>query len=165
MAKDQSFDVVSQVDLQEVDNAIQQTSREVSQRYDLKDTGSSVGLDKHDKTVTIAAPSEFTAKQILDVLQSKLVRREVDLKALRWGPVQPAAGGTVRLVGPVVSGIDADIAKRLTKDIRDEKFKVKTQIEGDKVRVFSPSRDELQAVIAYLKQQDYGIPLQYINYR
>jgi hypothetical protein len=165
MAKDQSFDVVSQVDMQEVDNAVQQAAKELVQRYDLKDTGSSVHLDRAASTVTLAAPSDFVLRQVRDVLDTKLVRRSIDLKALDWGKVESASGGTVRTVARIVNGIDAEIARRINKEIRDEKFKVKVQIEGDKVRVFSPSRDELQNVIAFLKEKDYGIPLQFANYR
>lgn len=165
MAKEQSFDVVSQVDMQEVDNAVQQASKELKQRYDLKDSGSTITLDKASAAVTVAAPSDFVAKQVVDVLGTKLVRRGVDLKALQWGTPESASGGTVRLTGAIVNGIEPDLARRINKAIRDEKFKVKVQIEGDKLRVFSPKRDELQEVIAFLKEQDYGIPLQYTNYR
>lgn len=165
MAKEQSFDVVSQVDMQEVDNAVQQASKELKQRYDLKDSGSTITLDKASAAVTVTAPSDFVAKQVVDVLGTKLVRRGVDLKALQWGTPESASGGTVRLTGAIVNGIEPDLARRINKAIRDEKFKVKVQIEGDKLRVFSPKRDELQEVIAFLKEQDYGIPLQYTNYR
>ena len=165
MAKDQSFDVVSQVDLQEVDNAVQQTVKELTQRYDLKDTGSKVTLDKHAATITLTAPSDFVAKQVVDVLATKLIRREIDIKAVHWGKAETASGGTVRQVGAIVNGIEMELARRINKDIRDQKYKVKVQIEGDQLRVFSASRDELQKVIAFLKDQDYGIPLQYTNYR
>lgn len=165
MAKEQSFDVVSQVDMQEIDNAVHQTAKELLQRYDLKNSGASVHFDRAASTLVAAAPSEFVLGQVKDVLASKLVRRGVDLKALAWGKTEPAAGGSVRSVARIVNGIDAEIARRINKEIRDEKFKVKVQIEGDKVRVFSPSRDELQAVIAFLKSRDYGIPLQFVNYR
>jgi len=165
MAKEQSFDVVSQVDMQEVDNAIQQAAKEIVQRYDLKDTKSSVELDKHEATITVKAPSDFVAKQVEDIVGSKLFKRGIDLKAVQWGKVEVASGGTVRQVGTIVNGIEADLARRINKEIRDGKHKVKVQIEGDKLRVFSASRDELQAVITFLKGEDYGIPLQFINYR
>lgn len=165
MAKDQSFDVVSNVDMQEADNAVQQTVKEIAQRYDLKDTGSTVALDKHDGTITVHAPSDFVLRQIVDVLSTKLVRRGIDLAAVQWGKTEPAAGSTVRSAATIVNGIDAEIARRINKDIRDTKHKVKVQIEGEKLRVFSPVRDELQAVIAFLKAADYGIPLQFTNYR
>lgn len=165
MAKDNSFDVVSEVDMQEVDNAFQQTVKELVQRYDLKDSGATIEFDKHGKTLTIVAPSDFVAKQVIDVMNTKLVRRDIDLKALHWSAPQAASGGTVRLIGSIVSGIEQEIARKINKDIKDEKYKVKVQIEGDKLRISSSSRDELQGVIAFLKQQEYGIPLQYTNYR
>lgn len=165
MAKDQSFDVVSQVDLQEVDNAIQQSMKEISQRYDLKDTGSTITFDRSASTVSLSAPSDFVLGQVKDIVSSKLVRRSIDLKAVSWGKPETGSGGSERVVGTIVNGIDAEIARRINKEVRDEKFKVKVQIEGDKLRVFSASRDELQAVINFIKEHDYGIPLQFTNYR
>jgi hypothetical protein len=165
MAKDQSFDVVSQVDMQEVDNAVQQATKEIAQRYDLKDTKSTIALDRAASAITLSAPSDFVLTQVKDVLVTKLVRRTIDIKAVGWGKVESASGGSVRTVGQVVNGIDAEIARKINKDVRDQKLKVKVQIEGDKVRVSSASRDELQAVIAFLKAEDYGIPLQFTNYR
>jgi uncharacterized protein YajQ (UPF0234 family) len=165
MAKDSSFDVVSEVDLQEVDNAYQQSTKELVQRYDLKDSGAKLDFSKGEKTFTLSAPSDFVAKQVIDVLNGKLVKRHVDLKAISWSAPQAATGGTVRLSGTIVMGIEADLARKINKDIRDEKFKVKVQIEGDKLRVTAASRDELQNVIAFLRDKDYGIPLQYTNYR
>ncbi len=165
MAKDSSFDVVSQVDMQEVDNAYQQAVKELVQRYDLKDSGSKIDFDKHAGTLTVHAPSDFIANQVIDVLNTKLIRRHIDIKAIQWGNHEAASGGTVRILGKIVSGIEMDLCRKINKDIRDQKYKVKVQIEGDQVRVFSASRDELQQVIAFLKEQDYGIPLQYTNYR
>ncbi len=165
MAKEASFDVVSTVDLQEVDNAYQQTAREMTQRYDLKGSGAKIDFSRGDATFTITAPSEFVANQVIDVLGTKLIRRHVDLQAIRWNDPIPAAGSTVRVVGTVVQGIDQDTAKRIAKDIRGLKLKCKPMVEGDKLRVSSASRDVLQQVIAFLKEQDYGQPLQYVNYR
>lgn len=165
MAKDSSFDVVSEVDLQEVDNAYQQTSKELVQRYDLKDTGAHLEFSKGDKAFTLTAPSDFIARQVIDVLNTKLVRRQIDLKAVSWGAPQAASGGSVRLVGTIVMGIEQEISRKINKDVKDRKFKVKVQIEGDKLRVSAPVRDELQAVIGFLREQDYGIPLQFTNYR
>lgn len=165
MAKEASFDVVSQVDLQEVDNAYQQTAREMTQRYDLKGSGATIDFSKKDATFTIAAPSEFVASQVRDVLGTKLVRRGIDLKAVKWADPVPAAGMSVRQCGTVVQGIDQDTAKKIAKDIRDLKLKCKPTVEGDKLRVSSASRDVLQQVIAFLKDKDYGQPLQYVNYR
>ena len=165
MAKDQSFDIVSQVDMQEIDNAVQQAAKELVQRYDLKDTGSTISHDKAAGTIQIAAPSDFVAKQVRDVLETKLVRRDIDLKALDWKAPEAATGGSVRVTASIVNGIETDLAKRINKEIRDEKFKVKVQIEGDKLRVSGPKRDELQEVIAFVKSKDYGVPLQFTNYR
>ena len=165
MAKDSSFDVVSEVDMQEVDNAVQQASSEVVTRYDLKDTGSTITLDKTDATVVVSAPSDFVGKQVVDILGTKLIRRKIDLKALTWGKPEDAAGSTVRITGQIVNGIPMDTAKKINKDIKDRKMKVKVQIEGEKLRVSSGKRDLLQEVIAFIKEQDYGIPLQYVNYR
>ena len=161
MAKESSFDVVSTVDMQEVDNAFQQAKKELSQRYDLKDSGAEIALDKAGKSMTVSAPSEFVARQVIDVVGSKLVRRGIDLAAVRWGEAQPAAGQSVRQT----ASIDKDVAGRINKDIKGTKLKVKVQIEGDKLRVSSASRDTLQEVIAFLKGRDYGQPLQYVNYR
>lgn len=165
MAKESSFDIVSTVDMQEVDNAFQQTKKEISQRYDLKDSGSTISLDKGAKTITISAPSDFVANQIIDVLGTKLIRRSIELTALKWGNPVAASGGTVKRTGTIINGIDKDTASRIAKDIRDLKLKCKASIEGDKLRVSSASRDTLQEVIAFLKSQDYGQPLQYVNYR
>jgi len=165
MAKEQSFDIVSQVDMQEVDNAVQQSAKELLQRYDLKDTGSSLSLDKSKGMITLLAPSDFIAGQVRDILSSKLVKRSIDLQSLAWSAPQAASGGAVRVTATIVNGIEADIARRINKEIREQKFKVKVQIEGDKVRVFGPKRDELQEVIAFLKSNDYSIPLQFTNYR
>jgi len=165
MAKDSSFDVVSQVDLQEVDNAYQQAAKELKQRYDLKDSGSTLEFDKAGSSFTLVAPSDFIATQVRDVLISKLVRREVDPKAIDWSGPVAASGSMVRYTGTVISGIDEDLIKRINKDLKAQKFKAKNVIEGDKIRVSSASRDELQDVIAFLKEADYDIPLQFINYR
>ncbi|MCI1665393.1 MAG: YajQ family cyclic di-GMP-binding protein [Atopobiaceae bacterium] len=165
MAKDSSFDVVSEVDMQEVDNAFQQANKELTQRYDLKGSGASITLSKADGTLTVSAPSDFVGNQVIDVLNGKLAKRGVDLKAVSWDAPVAATGSSVRVSGHVVQGIDQDTAKRIAKDIRDQKLKVKTTVEADKLRVTSASRDALQQVIAFLRDQDYGQPLQYVNYR
>ncbi|MDA3937505.1 MAG: YajQ family cyclic di-GMP-binding protein [Actinomycetota bacterium] len=165
MAKDSSFDIVSQVDMQEVDNAVGQVAKEIVQRYDLKDTGSTVTLDKAASTITVTAPADFIVQQISDVMGTKLIKRGIDLKAITWGKSESATGGTVRVVGTIVSGIDQEISKRINKDIKDKKFKAKVTIEGDKLRVSSPKRDVLQEIIALVKENDYDIPLQFENYR
>lgn len=165
MAKECSFDVVSTVDMQEVDNAYQQARKEISQRYDLKDSGAEITLDKAGQTITVAAPADFVAKQVIDVIGSKLIKRGIDLSAVKWGDPQAATGQSVRRVASIVNGIDKETAGKINKDIKAIKLKCKVQIEGDHLRVSSASRDTLQEVIAYLKGQDYGQPLQYTNYR
>ena len=165
MAKESSFDVVSTVDMQEVDNAFQQARKELAQRYDLKDSGAEISLDKNAGTITVTAPADFVAGQVIDVIGSKLIKRGIELTAVQWGPSQPASGDGVRRVATVVNGIDKDTASKINKDIKAQKLKCKVTIESDKLRVSSPSRDTLQEVIAFLKGQDYGQPLQYVNYR
>ena len=165
MAKESSFDVVSTIDMQEVDNAFQQAKKELSQRYDLKGSGAEISLDKQKRTMTIKAPSDFVASQVVDIIGSKLVRRGIELNAVKWGDSQPAAGQSVIKNATIVEGIDRDTAGAINKDIKAMKLKVKVQIEGDHLRVSSSSRDTLQEVIAFLKGQDYGQPLQYVNYR
>lgn len=165
MAKESSFDVVSTVDMQEVDNAYMQAKKELKQRYDLKDTDSDIALDKTKRTLTVSAPSDFVAKQVIDILTSKLIKRGIDLGALLWGKVEAASGGNVRQTATIVEGIDRDTAGKINKDIKAQKFKAKVQIEGDKLRVSSASIDTLQEVIAFLKGNDYGQPLQFVNYR
>lgn len=165
MAKENSFDIVSQVDLQEFDNAYQQSCKELVQRYDLKDSGATLEFSKSDKQVVVLAPSDFVARQVIDVLNTKLVRRKVELNAVKWANPVAASGSFVRIVGSIQEGIDQDCAKKISKDIRDTKVKVKVTTEGDKLRVSSASRDALQEVIQFLKDKDYGQPLQYVNYR
>lgn len=165
MAKDSSFDVVSEVNMQEVDNAFRQAARELSQRYDLKDSGATIELSKSDKLFTLHAPADFVARQVIDILSSKLIKRGVDVKTVSWDDPQAASGGTVRLIGRIVEGIDQATAKKINKDIKDQKLKVKVTIEADKLRVSSASKDALQQVIAFLREQDYGQPLQFTNYR
>lgn len=165
MAKDSSFDVVSEVNMQEVDNAFQQCAREITQRYDLKDSGATIELSKGDKLLTITAPADFVARQITDVLNSKLIKRGIDLKSISWDSPQAASGGSVRVLGHIVEGIDQPTAKKINKDIKDRKLKVKVVIDADKLRVASASKDALQEVIAFLRDQDYGQPLQFTNYR
>ena len=165
MAKESRFDVVSVVDMQEVDNAYQQAARELTQRYDLKGTGATLELSKKDGVLKVEAPSEFVASQVRDVLATKLTRRGIDLTAVRWSDPQAASGMTVRQTGTIVQGIDQDTAKKIAKDVRDLKVKAKATVEGDKLRVSSASKDVLQSVISALRERDYGQPLQFVNYR
>ena len=151
--------------MQEVDNAYRQTDREIAQRYDLKDSGATIELSKPERLLTLNAPADFVARQIIDVMNSKLIKRGVDMKSLKWDEPQAASGGTVRVLGHIVEGIDKELAKRINRDIKDTKAKVKSSIDGDKLRVSSPSKDALQQVISFLRSQDYGQPLQFTNYR
>ncbi len=165
MAKENSFDVVSEVDMQEIENAYNNARKALTQRYDLKDSGSSIEFDKNAGTLTVQAPSEFVSGQVIDIINTHLVKRKVELSSVNWGNPVNASGGTVRRVGTIIQGIDMDTLKKMSKDIRGEKFKVKAQIEGNKLRVSGAKRDILQEVIAFLRDKDYGLPLQFTNYR
>lgn len=165
MAKDSSFDCVSQVEVAECDNAVQQAKKELAQRYDLKGTDSEISFDKNKLEVTIDAPSDFVAGQIKDILNSKLVKRNIDLAAIKYNSPRAIGGGKSRIVATFVNGLDKEMASKINKDIKAQKFKVKTQIESDKIRVTSSSIDTLQEVIAFLKGQNYDVPLQFVNYR
>jgi cyclic-di-GMP-binding protein len=167
MAKDASFDVVSEVDLQEVRNAVDQASREISQRFDFKGTGSSVELGKDgDKTtITIKSNTEQKVKDVGKVLEEKLIKRKIATKALQKGNIEPAAGGTARQSIALNEGISTDKGREIVKYIKDKKHKAQVAIQGDQVRVSSKSRDILQDIIAELKEHDFGIPLQFVNYR
>ena len=166
MAADSSFDVVSKVDRQEVDNALNQAAKEISQRYDFKGVGASVAWSG-EKTIVMSANTAERVKAILDVLETKLIRRGVSLKALDLGDGEPTASGKeYRLAGTIKEGLSQEIAKKLTKLLRDEAPKsVKAQIQGDELRVSSKSRDDLQAAIALLKGADVDAALQFTNYR
>ena len=167
MAKDSSFDVVSEVDLQEVRNAVDQAAREISQRFDFKDTGSRVelGEDGGKATITIRSNTEQKVKDSLKVLEEKFVKRKISLKALQHGNIEPAAGGTSRQAITINQGISTEKAREIVKTIKDMKIKGQAAIQGDQVRVSAKSRDTLQDVIAALKEKDFGIPLQFVNYR
>ncbi len=165
MAKECSFDIVSQVDMQDVDNAYQQAAKELKQRYDLKDADVDMMLDKQKHEITLVAPSDFVCSQVMDILSSKFVKRGIDLGAVRWSDPQSVSGGKVKREASIVSGIDKDTLGKINKDLKGLKMKIKTQVEGDKIRVSSQSRDTLQDVIAHLKAADFGQPLQYVNYR
>jgi uncharacterized protein YajQ (UPF0234 family) len=163
MAQDFSFDVVSKVDVQELKNAVDQTLREVGTRFDFKNSVSNVTLE--DSALKLVSDDEYRLKALIEVLEGKLVRRGVSLKALEWGKVEPAARGTVRQEVKVRQGIDADKARQISKLIRDSKLKVQAQIQGDQLRVSSKAKDQLQAAIQLLKSEDLGIDLQFVNYR
>ncbi len=158
-----SFDIVSQVDMQEVRNAVDQTLKEIGQRFDFKGSKTSVQLEKTE--ITVVSDDEYKLRSVLDILQSKMVKRGISLKSLVYGKVEEALGGTARQKITLQSGIPAEKAKEITKAIRDGKFKVQAQIQGDQIRVQSKSKDDLQSTIGFLKGKDFGIPLQFTNYR
>lgn len=167
MAKDSSFDVVSQVDMQEVRNAVDQARREISQRFDFKGTGSSIELAKEGagEAVVVRSNTEQKVKDVVKVLEEKLVKRKVPLKALQPQEVQPAAGGTARQVLTLNQGISTDKARVIVKLVKDRKLKAQAAIQGDQVRISSRSKDTLQEVMQVLREEDLGIPLQFTNYR
>lgn len=158
-----SFDVVSRVDPQEVDNAVNQTRKEIAQRYDFKGTKTEIRLEEN--ALHIVSDDDFKVKAVVDVLQSKLVRRGVSLKALVYGKIEPAAGGLAKQTITVQQGIETEKARHIVKLIKDSKLKVQSQIQGDEVRVSGKKRDDLQAAIQLLKAQDLDLPLQFTNFR
>ena len=163
MASASSFDIVSDFDMQELKNALDQTEREIGTRYDLKDTKTEI--ESTDTQLTITTNSEYTLSQVRDLLESKFVRRGLSLKILDYQTEEPASGARVRQVVKLRKGIPDELAKKITKQIRDDFKKVTPQIQGNAVRVQAKSRDDLQAVIASLKDADYPVALQFINYR
>jgi len=161
-----SFDVVSQVDEQEVRNALDQARREISQRFDFKGTSTEIEQEGTPiKTITIRANSEGRVTAAVDVLKEKMVRRNVPLKALQEGKILPAAGGTYKETIEIVQGISEEKARTINKFVKGRALKVQTQIQGDQLRVLSKSKDDLQLAIKSLKEEDFGIALQFINYR
>jgi uncharacterized protein YajQ (UPF0234 family) len=165
MADLSSFDVVSRVDMQEVKNALDQTMKEVRQRFDFKGSKTDLTLKEKESELVVVSDDEYKLKAVLEILKGKCVKRGVSLRALTYGSLEEALGGTVRQVITIQSGLADDKAKAIVKEIRDAKLKAQAQIQGDQVRVQSKSKDELQAVIAFLKQKDFGIDLQFLNYR
>ena len=166
MAKDCSFDVVSEFDRQELVNAIDQTKRDIQSRFDLKDSNSSVDLDA-DKTITITTNDNMKLKNIVDILQSKMVKRNLSIKILDPLPVENALGGSVRQVFNLKKGLNQEIKKKIVSEIKNSKLKVQASIQGDQVRVSGKSKDDLQDVIKLLREKEdvFNIPLQFVNYR
>jgi cyclic-di-GMP-binding protein len=160
---DNSFDVVSKVDVQEVSNAIQQALKEIHTRFDLKDSKSNIELEKD--AIVLHSADEYKLKAVNDILQQKLVRRGVSLKALTYGPVEPAAGGTSKRRATLQQGIAIEKAREIVKLVKDAKKKAQASIQGDLVRISGKDRDSLQEIIALLRQHDFGIDLQFTNYR
>lgn len=164
MAQENSFDIVSKVDLQEVSNAIQNALKEVHTRFDLKDSKSEIALEGKE-AIVMSSADEYKLKAVNDILQGKLVKRGVPLKALTYGPVEPAAGSRARQKVTMQQGIPTEKAKEIVKLIKDSKKKVQASIQADTVRVSGKDRDTLQEIIALLKGHDFGIDMQFTNYR
>jgi len=164
MASDNSFDVVSKIDLQEVSNAIQQAGKEIHTRFDLKDSKSEIAMEGKD-AIVLSSADEYKLKAVTDVLQTKLVKRQVPLKGLQYEAIEPAAGSTVRQRIKLQQGIPIEKAREIVKLIKDSKLKVQASIQGDTVRVSGKDRDTLQQVIALLRNKDFGIDMQFTNYR
>src|SRR5215467_14100263 len=165
MAQEFSFDVVSKVNLQEVSNAVQQASKEIATRFDFRGSVSKIEWDEKALTLTLTSDDAGKLKSVVDILESKLVKRSVVLKALEFGTIEPAAGGSVRQAVQVQQGIPSEKAKAIVRTIKDRKLKVQAAIQSDQVRVSARSKDDLQATIALLKGEDFGLPLQFTNYR
>ena len=160
-----SFDIVSKVDMQEVKNGIDQAMKEISQRFDFKGSKSSITLEEKESQIVLLSDDEFRLSGVVDILKTRMIKRGVSLKALDFGKIEEALGGTVRQKVHLQQGISTEKAKEIGKAVRDAKYKVQTQVQGDQLRVMSKSRDELQAVMAFLKEKDFGLDMQFSNYR
>ena len=165
MADAFSFDIVSEVNLQETDNAINQARKEIAQRYDFKGSKSTIELDLKEKKVAVVSDDDFKLKAVVDILQNKMIKRGVPLKALDYGLVEPAAGGTVRQVIGLRVGIDKENAKLIVKMIKDTKLKVQAQIMDDQVRVSGKVKDDLQSVMKLVREAELKFAVQFTNYR
>jgi cyclic-di-GMP-binding protein len=162
---DNSFDVISKIELPEVLNAIQQAQKEIHQRYDLKDSHSDIELKEKENKILLASKDEFKLKAVIDILEGKLVKRKVPLKGLSYGEIIPSAGSTVRQEITLQQGIPTEKAREIVRTIKDSKLKVQASIQGDFVRVSGRDRDVLQNVIKLLRESDFGIDMQFTNYR
>lgn len=163
MAQDCSFDIVSKTDMQEVANAIQQAQKELAQRFDFKGSKSSIELTPEE--IVLISDDEGKLRSVKDIVEGKLVKRKVSLKALDYATVEPSSGGTVRQRARIVQGIETEKAKTIVRTLKDAKLKVQASIQSDQVRVTGRNKDELQKAIALVREQDFGIPLQFTNYR
>lgn len=165
MAKSFSFDVVSEVDMQEVDNAVNQATKEILQRYDLKDSQTEMDLDKKEKSITITTKDDFALRSCVDILQTKFIKRQISLKVMKMGTVEPTSKGHVRQKIELQSGISKDNGKLITKLVKDSKLKVNAQIMDEQVRVQGSDKDALQQIIQMIKQADFDFPVQFTNYK
>jgi uncharacterized protein YajQ (UPF0234 family) len=162
---DNTFDVVSKIEMPEVINAVQQASKEVQTRFDLKDSKSSIEVKEKDNKILLASSDEFKLKAVIEILQSKLVKRKVPLKGLTFGEIIPSAGSTVKQEITLQQGIAIEKAREIVKKVKDSKLKVQASIQGDFVRIAGKDRDTLQQAIHLLRETDFGIDMQFINYR
>jgi uncharacterized protein YajQ (UPF0234 family) len=160
-----SFDVVSRVDLQEVLNAIQQAMKEITQRFDFRGSKSNLELDQGNSLITITSDDEYKLKSVIDILENKLIKRKVPVKAISYGKVEDAAGSTVRQVATLQQGIPTEKSKEIVKILKHSKLKVQSEIQKDQLRIRAKKKDDLQAVIALLKEKDLGIHIEFVNYR
>jgi hypothetical protein len=165
MAQQNSFDIVSEINFQEVDNALNQARKEIVQRYDFKDTNTTVDFNQKEKRITLTTSDDFHLKSAVDILQSKLVKRGVPLKSLKYGTPEQAAGGSIRQTIDLQVGIDKENAKEVVKLIKDSKIRVQAQIMDDQIRVSGKNKDDLQAVIKLLRERDFPFSMQFVNYR
>ena len=165
MADTSSFDIVSEVNMQEVDNAINQARKEIGQRYDFKGSKSSIELNQKEKSLTLISDDDFKLKSVIDILQNKLIKRGVPIKALDYGTVEPAANTTVRQIINLRVGIDKENAKLLVKMIKDTKLRVQAQIMEDQVRVSGKNKDDLQSIIKLVREAELKFAVQFANYR
>jgi cyclic-di-GMP-binding protein len=166
MAANPSFDVSTGADLQEVDNAVNQAVKEIGQRYDFKGTHCTIEFDRDKATIKLAADDDYRLKALVDVLQTKMIKRGVPVKNLKFAELEQGSGSSVRQTIDLKQGIDQDTAKKIVKGIKDRGFKkVQASIQGEEIRITSPSKDELQEVMTYLRGQDFGLELKFGNYR
>ncbi|MDX9923627.1 MAG: YajQ family cyclic di-GMP-binding protein [Ignavibacteriaceae bacterium] len=165
MASNHSFDIVSEIDFQEVDNAINQATKEIHQRYDLKDSLTEIDVNKKDKLLTINTKDDYSRKQSIDIIQSKFIKRGISIKALKYEEPEPAANGRIKQKILLQSGISKDNAKLITKLIKDSKLKVNAQIQDEQVRVQATKIDDLQEVMKLVKEADYDFPAQFTNFK
>ena len=165
MANQFSFDIVSEVDLQEVDNAINQALKEILQRYDFKGSKSEITFNKKENAINVASDDEFKLKSVIDILQNKMIKRNISIKAMKYGAVEPASHGSVRQEIKLQQGIEKDDAKKIVKIIKDSKIKVQATIQDEQVRVSGKDKDDLQSVMKLVKDSDLDFAMQFTNYR
>lgn len=165
MPQDFSFDIVSKVDLQEVDNAIQQSMKEIGQRFDFKGSKSEITFNRDEKKINFLADDEMKLRNLRDILSTKLAKRSVPLKALKYGIEEEALGGAKRQSAEIILGIPQDKAKEIVKKIKETKLKVQASIQGDQIRISGKNKDDLQTIMHFLKETPLDVPLQFTNYR